>query len=717
MAAARLPATSPRRRCAHKAVCAVHSIDPLTLALHSQVQQAPLAAPAGAPRPVAAAMPQRHPLGVQPHMAHAQPAQPRFSSGGGNTLGSGGGSGQSRLLDKFSGPSGSGRPGTSGGRPAAAAVARPDIDPEILALQLSEIDSMLAAVAEAPPEVLEPALELLEKIYTAIINKPAELKVRRIRWMNAKVQQHLAGVPVAQDFLVASGFSIVQRPVEGGGPDEQEDVILFEDGSSITLLTEARTRLTRALALSRSAPRSTAAGSAEDPRPTSLSSDPSAEEALPASPTRNSGNVGSVGLGTSTHTHTSADFAAPGTPCSPQAVAPAGWQTFGDSAMPPAPASGGDDWALGGTESSSERGGGVDTAWGNGESDAGGGAGYSDTDTGILQRMDGLVLSTRGADKAVLIPALELMLKIAGGILENPGEEKVRRIKTAGNAFQKIAIMGSLTTLLETAGFVSLTEHGEEVLRFPQSGSLYLLAEMRSFIARDLKLLKPATAPDDVAATTPPARDRELRVFVRGEGGGQVDAARFQVPDDCFEIRAEDVRAQMAAAAQKNMMMTKTMREATKPKYLFALVRVRLPDGFIIQGKFRPSEKIRAVVSWVDSCLLTPDRAYHLSTMPPVQKVTDKGCVDRSLSELDLVPAILFNLFWDDGINDGVQQPAILDSVMMKAEILRADSALMPPNVSEKPKWLFEREAAAMAGVGGAGGEDGKKVPAWMQKR
>jgi hypothetical protein len=31
------------------------------------------------------------------------------------------------------------------------------------------------------------------------------------------------------------------------------------------------------------------------------------------------------------------------------------------------------------------------------------------------------------------------------------------------------------------------------------------------------------------------------------------------------------------------MLMTKTMREAAKPKYKFVLVRVRFPDGYIIQ--------------------------------------------------------------------------------------------------------------------------------------
>ena len=37
--------------------------------------------------------------------------------------------------------------------------------------------------------------------------------MRRLRWNNAKVQEHLAGVPIAQDFLVAAGFTIAEEPV------------------------------------------------------------------------------------------------------------------------------------------------------------------------------------------------------------------------------------------------------------------------------------------------------------------------------------------------------------------------------------------------------------------------------------------------------------------------------------------------------------------------
>jgi hypothetical protein len=136
------------------------------------------------------------------------------------------------------------------GRSAAPALAaKSDIDASMLEVQMSEVDSVLAAVADAPAEMLEPALKLLIKMYTAIIDKPHEPKCRRIRWMNAKVQQDLAIVPISQDLLLASGFCIIESPVEGSATGETEDVITFKEGSSVILLAEARGRLTCALAL------------------------------------------------------------------------------------------------------------------------------------------------------------------------------------------------------------------------------------------------------------------------------------------------------------------------------------------------------------------------------------------------------------------------------------------------------------------------------------
>ena len=271
---------------------------------------------------------------------------------------------------------------------------------------------MLAAVADAPPEVLEPALELLIKMYSAILDKPNEPKVRRIRWMNAKVQQHLANVPVAQDFLMASGFSILQSPVEESGTGDTEDVIIFQDGSSLTLLSEARGRLNRALAQSRSGQRLAPADTQERPVSMGVSDSAGDSPMAPASP-----SAAAPSEERPVSTHSAADFGAPGSnPSSagvPSGEMPASWQAFANSDVPmdepSEPASSSNVGPV--RASAAESAAGV-------RAGSSGGAGQAQqlSDSELLQRMDALICSTRGADKDLLVPALELALRIGEGL-------------------------------------------------------------------------------------------------------------------------------------------------------------------------------------------------------------------------------------------------------------------------------------------------------------
>ena len=53
-------------------------------------------------------------------------------------------------------------------------------------------------------------------------------------------------------------------------------------------------------------------------------------------------------------------------------------------------------------------------------------------------------------------------------------------------------------------------------------------------------------------------------------------------------------------------------------------------------------------------------RAYHLSTMPPVEKVTGKDIIDKTLNDANLVPAVLLNFFWvssGSGLKSSVYWP------------------------------------------------------------
>ena len=91
-------------------------------------------------------------------------------------------------------------------------------------------------------------------------------------------------------------------------------------------------------------------------------------------------------------------------------------------------------------------------------------------------------------------------------------------------------------------------EEGEEVIRFPERASLYLLSEMRSLIQRELRLLKPAVIPA-AAASTPV--DREMRVFVRGE---QVYVCMCVCAHVCVRMRVSVhacVRVSVCACAEE----------------------------------------------------------------------------------------------------------------------------------------------------------------------
>jgi hypothetical protein len=83
---------------------------------------------------------------------------------------------------------------------------------------------------------------------------------------------------------------------------------------------------------------------------------------------------------------------------------------------------GGDHRMSAGAERSSLEGGG-----GGGGGGWGGGGGHVNTsDTEIMRQMDGLLCATRGADKDMVVAALELLVRLASAILDKPGDDKVQ---------------------------------------------------------------------------------------------------------------------------------------------------------------------------------------------------------------------------------------------------------------------------------------------------
>lgn len=68
------------------------------------------------------------------------------------------------------------------------------------------------------------------------------------------------------------------------------------------------------------------------------------------------------------------------------------------------------------------------------------------------------------------------------------------------------------------------------------------------------------------------------------------------------------------------MLMTRAMREklkvGKKQHYDLSNVRVRMPEGLLLQGKFRAREPVSNIFDWVTSNLANPGLTYDLVAAP-----------------------------------------------------------------------------------------------------
>ncbi|KAK7060086.1 UBX domain-containing protein 6, partial [Halocaridina rubra] len=162
-----------------------------------------------------------------------------------------------------------------------------------------------------------------------------------------------------------------------------------------------------------------------------------------------------------------------------------------------------------------------------------------------------------------------------------------------------------------------------------------------------------------------PQLDRGVRVLLPAEAASHVD-----LPPEFFNMTTDELRREMqnraAAVERRQMLMTKAMREKEEMreirKYKFSLIRVRFPDGLILQGTFGVYEKFEEVMTFVREHLANDWRPFFLN-LSGGGKMTEG---DQTLVDLRLVPAVVFNFTWDESVSD----PNLDDSVYLKQDTL-----------------------------------------------
>ncbi|XP_064031467.1 UBX domain-containing protein 6 isoform X2 [Pogoniulus pusillus] len=258
-------------------------------------------------------------------------------------------------------------------------------------------------------------------------------------------------------------------------------------------------------------------------------------------------------------------------------------------------------------------------------------------------------IHTFNRDRERTRAGVETMAKYLDNIYQHPEEEKYRKIKLQNKVFQeRISCLEGTQRFFQAVGFETKTlpVPGQETTE-----EYYVLKEEMLSRLEDLKDYK------EQLLSSEPVRaqlDRQLCLFQPSPA-----AARFELPNDFYNLTAEEIkreqRLRTEAVEKASMLRTRAMREKEEQremrKYNYTLLRVRFPDGYILQGTFYARESLSALYSFVREALREDWLPFELLG-PGGLKLTDESL---AFNECGLVPSALLTLAWDTALMEDIQ--------------------------------------------------------------
>mmetsp|Transcript_9800 Transcript_9800/g.17631 ORF Transcript_9800/g.17631 Transcript_9800/m.17631 type:complete len:417 (-) Transcript_9800:134-1384(-) len=270
-------------------------------------------------------------------------------------------------------------------------------------------------------------------------------------------------------------------------------------------------------------------------------------------------------------------------------------------------------------------------------------------------------------------PTAATLRKVLGNISSDPQNEKFHRLRMGNPKVQETVtgVPGGLE-LLVAAGFDVVFEPGEggeegwAVWR-PSDDNLAALRGCLQLMnaafppppaptapATAAVAPLPSTGPQSVPSAAEP-RPRKTRVFLPNPN----QVAR-QDPGEKFYTRstaevAADARARAAQREREGMLTTKAWKGRQKNKVMHtrASVRVRMPDGLMLEGEFGAKEPVDRIFSWVADALRHPWGQFELVL---VHKPIQREGATATVAGQDLCPSALLSFRWidkDPALQDG----------------------------------------------------------------
>ncbi|XP_076009354.1 UBX domain-containing protein 6 [Genypterus blacodes] len=282
-----------------------------------------------------------------------------------------------------------------------------------------------------------------------------------------------------------------------------------------------------------------------------------------------------------------------------------------------------------------------------------------------------MMTQTFTKDREKVKAAVDIISKYVENICKNPTEEKYRKIKLSNRVYQeKVASVEGSREFLQALGFISVMlpvegqDEEEEFLVLPEQSedALELMKERRDRLQRG----EPVRA----------QLDRQPQAFRQSP-----NATRFELPSEFYNLTAEELKKeqlQKSELLEKNAMLrTKAMREKEEQrerrKYNYTLLRVRLPDGNLLQGTFYAWDRVPVLFQFIRDSLVECWQPFELIA-PGGQKLQEAQ--DVALAECNLVPAALLTFSWDAVVQADIAAAGGRSPAHLKPELLETIQTL-----------------------------------------
>lgn len=275
-----------------------------------------------------------------------------------------------------------------------------------------------------------------------------------------------------------------------------------------------------------------------------------------------------------------------------------------------------------------------------------------------------VMIHTLNKDKDKVKICVDTLIKYLDNVINNPTEEKYRKIRLSNKAFkERVSQLNGTEEFLQACGF--------EIKQLPfedHEEAFYIMSEEMAGDTERLNGIK------EILLAAEPIQyqlDRGMKVFYSSSS-----SSKFEVPDEFYAISPEELKKEQQrrqeAVEKTGMLRTKAMRERDElrelRKYRFTLVRIRLPDGVLLQGTFKATEKLLSLYDFVRSLLLNDWMPFYLQTSGG-SKLTEE---EKTLAELGLCPAVVIHFLWDESVMKDVNaaQGGGAQSSILKPDIM-----------------------------------------------